>query len=160
MSGRRKKTDTEKNLASERSAPTVLVPAQAPPMPEVFKKSDTLAAVWVEVVREFERLSILAKTDTGCLEIYCILLDQVRRMKKFLIENGETYTTDTKNGTRTFKRPEYEILKDSMLRLKTYATELGATPASRGNVSSLLQADLFDRGKDSANPWAGFGQSH
>lgn len=125
-------------------------------MPEEFSASTTLPKVWADVVNDFSRLNILARTDTGCIEVYCILLDQVRRMKEYLIANGETYEVETKTGLRTFKRPEYDILKDSMLRLKSYAIELGATPASRGKVPSLLQADLFGGKESKANSWSNF----
>lgn len=158
MAGRRKDDQVTRDLkdGDAKGAVQVHIPAQAPPMPEYFNKSPTLKGVWAEVVVEFDRINVLAKTDGAAIEVICILLDQVRRNKEFLIENGETYMVDTKTGTRSFKRPEYDILKDSMLRLKTYLIEIGATPASRPKVPSLLQADLFNQGKDSKNPWSSF----
>ncbi len=158
MSGRRKDDPITRDLkdGGAKHAVPVHIPAEAPPMPEYFKESATLPPVWNEVVIEFDRINILAKTDGAAVEVVCILLDQVRRNKQFLIQNGETYFVDTKTGRRSFKRPEYDILKDSMLRLKTYLIELGATPASRKKVPSLLQADLFAKGKDSKNAWSDF----
>jgi P27 family predicted phage terminase small subunit len=158
MSGRRKSDPITRDLkdGNARHGANVHIPAEAPPMPDYFNKSETLPAVWREIVVRFDQMSILALTDGPTVEAYCILVDQMRRMKEFLAVNGETYTADMKNGFRHLKRPEYDILKDTMLRLKTFAIEIGATPASRGKVPSLLQGDLFKGGKDGKNSWADF----
>ena len=159
MAGRRKKEKVAKDLKDTRAAhaPVVHIPAEAPPMPEYFKKSESLVKVWNEIVTDFDRISILATTDRATIEGFCILIDQMRRMKIAIIElGGEVYTCNTKTGTRRYKAPEYEILKETLLRLKAYAIELGGSPASRSKVSSLLQADLFKHGSESVNPWSDF----
>lgn len=159
MAGRRKKDKVAKELsgAGATHAPNVLIPAEVPPMPEYFKKSESLVNVWDETVTDFDRISILATTDRATIEGFCILVDQMRRMKIAIIEfGGEVYTCDTKTGTRRYKAPEYEILKETLLRLKSYAIEYGGSPASRGKTSSLLQADLFDRGAKGKNSWSDF----
>lgn len=158
MAGRREKDSIAKALTDDQHAKAVPVhiPASAPPMPEYFKKSQSLPEVWNFIVSDFERINVLAKTDGALIETLCVLLDQFRRMTVFLIENGETYQVKTKTDSRSFKRPEYDIRKDTLLRLQSMLIELGATPASRSKVSSLLQGDLF--GADAKkNSWNGFG---
>jgi P27 family predicted phage terminase small subunit len=107
-------------------------------------------------VSEYDRLNLLAKTDGPTMEAFCIQVDQMRRSQKFLIKNGETYSYDTESGTRYLKRPEYDVLMKALAGMRMYGVEIGATPASRGKVSSGIQADLFNKDKDSKNAWSGF----
>ncbi len=156
MAGRRNRDQTAKDLADPGAAhaPALHFRAEAPPMPGYVAEDENLKKVWIEVVTDFDRIKILARTDTGTIEAYCICLDQMRRMRAFLTKNGETYESKTPTGTRYYKRPECDLLKESLLRLKSYLTELGASPASRPKVPSGLQADLFEKGEGSKNQWA------
>ena len=126
-------------------------------MPDYIKADPRMEKVWIEAVTDMARLNILSKTDTGTVEAYCILLERMRRLQASVMAAGETYFSKTKTGPRYYKNPDVDILIKTMQQLKIYAVELGITPASRGNVPSLLQADLFDRGNESKNKWSGFG---
>ncbi len=125
-------------------------------MPDYFKEDPRLEKIWNEVVTDFDRVKILARTDTGTIEAYCICLEQMRRMRAFIGHNKETYEAKTPTGTRYYKRPEVDLLDKAILRLKSWAIELGATPASRPNAQSGIQADLFDRKEGSKNEFAGY----
>lgn len=157
MAGRRKKDEITKEVtgAKQRPEPTVHVPAQAPPMPQYFKDDARLVAVWVEVVTDMDRLNILARTDSGTVEAYCITLERIRRLQAEIMREGEVYESRTANGPKIYKNPKIDILQKCVTILKQYAIEMGCTPASRSKVPSLLQADLFDR-KEGKNSFAGF----
>lgn len=153
MSGRRKIPGEIKDVTGARQrtpapAAQALIPAEAPPMPAYIAENDQLKAVWIEVVTDLDRLNRLNRTDSGTVESYVISLERVRRLQAKVMKEGESYSVDTDNGTRYFKHPDMDTLLKSMQQLKGLAIEMGCTPASRGNVPNLIQADLFD-GKES-----------
>lgn len=145
MAGRRKKDKIIKDVtgAKERSVPTVHVPAEAPPMPDYFKQDALLCAVWIEVVTDLDRLNVLSRTDSGTVEAYCITLERMRRLQVQIMAEGESYKTNTKSGPRRLKNPDVDTLMKTIQQLKSYAIEMGCTPASRSKVPNLLQKDLF-----------------
>lgn len=158
MAGRRKADKKTKEItgAKTRPEPEVIVVAEAPCMPEYFKKSKTLPLIWGDVVEDLDRLNILSRTDAGTVEAYCITLDRMRRMQAQIMEEGESYLTKTKNGPRRLKNPDVDTLMKCVQQLKAYAIEMGCTPASRSKVPSLLQPSLFENDKKSGGRWANF----
>jgi len=154
MAGRRKKDDITKGItgAKERPKEVILLTAEAPPMPEYFKKSKSMVCVWHEVVTDLDRLNILSRTDAGTVEAYCILLDRMRRLQALVMEEGESTATKTKTGMRRFKNPDVDTLSKTIQQLRQYAIEMGCTPASRSKVPNLIQPGLFDKKEE--NRWA------
>lgn len=163
MSGRRKKSEITKEVEGAKSRPrdTVMMTAEAPPMPAYFKKSKTLPKVWNEVVTDLDRLNILSRTDAGTVEAYVILLDRMRRLQERIDQEGESTATQTRTGMRRFKNPDVDTLSKTIQQLRQYAIEMGCTPASRSKVPNLVQPGLFDMPKgDQENRWSPFSQKH
>ncbi len=160
MAGRRKKDKIIKDItaAKERPTETILLTAEAPPMPVYFKKSKSLMSVWNEVVTDLDRLNILSRTDAGTVEAYCILLDRMRRLQAQVMLEGESTATKTKTGMRRFKNPDVDTLSKTIQQLRQYAVEMGCTPASRSKVPNLIQPGLFDQKEK--NRWDSFGKFH
>lgn len=79
---------------------------------------------------------------------YCIVVCRMARTRKFLNENGWTYTTKTRNGLQQKMRPEVGQLNDDWRKWRTLVAMFGLAPAEERGLTSPLQGDMFGDGWD------------
>lgn len=107
-------------------------PAEAPPCPPGL--SDEARQIWAEQVFDLERFGILSRLDGTTLEAFVNNLAMMRKMQRFIDENGVTYESHTKNGFSIRKRPEMAILNECQRNHARFVSEFGLSPASRARI--------------------------
>ena len=83
---------------------------------------------WRRVTPELIRLGLVTRLDQVAIAGYCISYSCWRRCQEVLIAQGNVYVT---NRGQIRPRPEVEIARMSGDTMKSLASELGLTPASR-----------------------------
>lgn len=96
---------------------------------------------WRRIVPELDRLGILSSVDGGALEAYCNTYANMVEAQQVLNESGFTFTTE--KGF-VAKRPEVAVVEKSMQLLRTFAAELGLSPAARMRMSVSEGEDVED----------------
>jgi len=78
----------------------------------------------------------------------CWTIDRHERLRVKL-ENGETYTTETRNGKQQKSLPEVSQYNETWRQIRALASDFGMTPAAeRGLQSSGQMGFDFDDGDD------------
>jgi P27 family predicted phage terminase small subunit len=94
---------------------------------------------WKRLAPELERLGLLTIIDevafAGLCQNYAIYIET----EKYLKENGRVMIT--KSGT-VKSRPEVYIANNALKFVRSFASEFGLTPSSRGRIS--LPSELID----------------
>ncbi len=93
--------------------------------------------------KEWDRLvaslaPILSPASAGMLMIACDAYSEMMRMAKFLRTNGETYTTQNKDGMQMHRqRPEVSMRANARTAYHRALSELGASPVAHTRVKKL-----------------------
>lgn len=140
----------EGNTARRPAKKELKAKAVMPPKPKTL--SEAARKVWDEVAPELAELGVLARVDATTLETFCNNLVMMRRLQRFIDENGYSYTTETKNGIMHRQFPEVGILQKCQTQHRAFMSEFGMSPASRTRLPDASQGDLF--GSDS--PWGDY----
>jgi len=94
---------------------------------------------WNRLAPELERLGLLTIVDemafAGLCQNYAIYIE----IEKYLEENGRVMKTES--GT-VKSRPEVYIANNALKFVRSFASEFGLTPSSRGRIS--LPSELID----------------
>ena len=112
-----------------------------PPCPSMLDENARIE--WRRVVKDLQKMHGAGGVDRGALVIYCMAWSDLKRLRRYLKDNGETYETNTGNPRI---RPEVEIMNKAAGRLLQSAAALGMTVASRKGLMS--SADKVADGND------------
>ncbi len=128
------------------------VPKPAAVMPECpAHLSDAARRFWNSLGRKLFLAGMLAETDGVALEraaeAYAEVCELQGDLRAYAVKfpdsaGGRTQIVPTKGGSDFERqRPTVGMLQDADRRLKLWLLELGATPAARSKVTSLLDDD-------------------
>jgi P27 family predicted phage terminase small subunit len=133
----------EGTYRADRHGNAVKALSEPPAIPNRFKKSPRMRAVWKELIMDLGpgNLDILHKGDRKVLEMLVDCYDEWIRLGEEVEAKGFTYESFTENGTIIRPLPEVAMRADAFRRMKSLITELGMTPASRNKVSAAAQAE-------------------
>ncbi len=91
---------------------------------------------WRRIVKELVQIEgLLTSVDQVALAAYCQAYARWMAAEKFLTENGTTYASETKYGVTLLARPEVAISQKALAQIRSFCTEFGLTPSSRGRMS-------------------------
>ena len=94
-------------------------------------------------------MRVLSKADRGALEQLCECHAEVVRLRRRIVELGDTvYETESGEGNLMRRpNPEFAQLSDTERRLHAWYSAFGLTPASRSKVSKIVEkkASKFDK---------------
>ena len=65
-------------------------------------------------------------------------------MRKYIQENGPTYSIDGRNGHQVKARPEVKIAADAWRRARQLLPEFGLTPSARSRIEALPDEEKND----------------
>ncbi len=100
---------------------------------------------WRRVALELNKIGVLTSVDRAALAAYCQWWARWVEAEKVIEEKGATFEDiriiDTAVGEQPIvvgvkTRPEVRIAKDASAMMKSYAVELGLTPAARTRVKA------------------------
>jgi len=87
---------------------------------------------WKHLVHHLDSLNLLTKVDAAVLEGVCVAYARAVAADQILDFEGLTVEDQGKISAR----PEVVISHNCWLRVKSFATEFGLTPASRGKLAA------------------------
>lgn len=121
---------------------------EEPVMPEWFTVSQI--RLWRHTTQQLAGMHMLHAADQETIINYVILADRCRLLANEF--NELPYTVLGGNGS-IYAHPKWTVLNQSVSRLRSYARELGLTPASR---ASLRMSSLTPDNEANANDPATF----
>lgn len=74
---------------------------------------------------------------------YCRVVNSIDKLCKYLHQQGETYSTDTRNGLQIKCRPQVGQLNELRRMLRNYVNDFGLSPQARKALEAV-QTDIFD----------------
>ena len=122
-------------------------PSPAPGIPNCpsFLKGEARRE-WKRVAPELANLGLYTELDRAALAAYCSSWGMYVEVDKVIREEGLTYLN---SRGRELPRPEVAIRRHAIRQMRSFATEFGMTPSSRGRIT------LPDNTKDEYNPFLG-----
>jgi len=122
------------------------------PIPMDLKCPDWLLAEakeeWKRLAPELERIGLLTIIDKAAFEGYCQSYAKWKKAEKFLKKHGMTIKIPQKNeygnvvSFQLKKFPEVSIANECLKQIRSFATEFGLTPSSRGRI--YLPTEIID----------------
>jgi P27 family predicted phage terminase small subunit len=112
-------------------------------MPTDLIKVEGAELIWNDIAPQLIRMKILKQSDLQALALYCNEFARYLKMATVLHEQGETYLT--MDGTPR-RRPEVQVMYESLRVVNTYQSRFGLTPADRDRltVEQLEQKGIDD----------------
>ncbi len=101
-------------------------------------------AVWDMLAPEMMSLGRLKPHFVFAFAEYCYLLARLAEIRKFLIDNGETYVSETRNGRQIKSRPEAAQQHETARQLARLTSCFGLTPSDEKSLVSSIQGNLVD----------------
>ncbi|CDZ43233.1 Phage terminase protein [Neorhizobium galegae bv. officinalis] len=95
----------------------------------------TVGVIWDRIAPPLcdPRKNRLNETNVFMFETLCWTIDRHQRLRVDIGDNGETYETETRNGTQQKSRPEVGQLNETWRQIRALASDFGMTPsAERG----------------------------
>jgi P27 family predicted phage terminase small subunit len=114
-------------------------------------------AVWDRIAPLLALHGYLNDLFVDTLVEYCRVLCSIDRLVKFLRQEGDTYSSSTRNGYQIKNRPEVGQLNEARRMLRSYVGDFGLTPQARKQLESA-QMDMF--GDDDTNPFMQIEQTY
>lgn len=108
---------------------------------------DQLAkTVWKKTAKTLDQLGVLSDTDLQTLENYCETYARIRRLRAEIKGLGSTaYQSVKPDGEVLWKAyPQVSQLDSAERNFRSFAVELGLTPAARTKVQAKEQKDDND----------------
>ena len=102
---------------------------------------------WERIAVELSKCGRLHGRFVDVIREYVYLLVRIRNHRKYLLDEGETYGSEGRQGIQFKSRPEVAQLNDDWRKWRSLMGELGLSPASERGLSNA-QGDLFE------NPFA------
>lgn len=103
---------------------------------------------WKRLAPELERLGILTIIDRAAFAGYCQSYAKWKKAEKFLKKHGMTIKIPQKDeygnvvSFHLKKFPEVSIANECLKQIRSFASEFGLTPSSRGRI--FLPSELLD----------------
>lgn len=132
MKGRRSPTALkilEGNKGKRPIKPEPMPQKGVPQMPAHF--TGDAARMWANVAPELDRLGLLTVVDGAALEAICTAYARAVKADRVIEEKGLTFAI---NGME-YQRPEIAISSNAWKQVRSFCTEFGLTPASRGKLA-------------------------
>lgn len=98
--------------------------------------SKRAAAVWPILTGKLSAMGVLTTADGHALELLAEAYAEWRDASDAVREHGQTYESQTQNGTIIRPRPEVSIASDAWRRVAKMLTDFGLTPSSRAKLST------------------------
>ena len=99
-------------------------------------------AEWNRVVPGLIERGVLAESDLGTLESYCVAVGQIRQCEAVL-QSEEMFVQSERSAPRP--HPAFRVMHTAQTLARQLAAELGLTPASR-NKPVKVEGDKADEG--------------
>ncbi len=100
---------------------------------------------WNRIVPALDAIGMLTKVDGFCLEAFCCCCSGWRKAQEKVAVLGEIYAPSKKKGSRYLQQNPYLSVALKYLSLaRTFAAELGLSPASRVGLTSPDKNDPDD----------------
>jgi P27 family predicted phage terminase small subunit len=109
-------------------------------------------AIWDRIAPLLAAHDYLNDLFVDSLVEYCRVVHSIDKTVKYLRQNGETYTTETRNGTQIKCRPQVGQLNELRRMLRSYVTDFGLSPQARKALEAV-QFDIFDQDGSEENPF-------
>lgn len=122
-------------------------PKKVAPQLKVPSHLDSIAkTVWKKTAKTLDELGVLSDTDLQTLENYCETYARIRRLRAEIKTLGGTaYESVKSDGEVLWKSYPHVAQLDSAERnFRSFAVELGLTPASRTKVQAKEKTDEND----------------
>jgi P27 family predicted phage terminase small subunit len=94
------------------------------------------------VAGELERMGLLTEIDVAALTAYCLAWESLLEAAADVRQNGVTVPGARGVGERV-KNPAFQVMRDSMMAMRAFASEFGLTPQSRARMR-LPNSDVTD----------------
>lgn len=104
---------------------------------------------WKRLAPELERLGLLTVIDRVAFAAYCQSYAKWKKAEKFLKKHGMTIKIPEKDefgnviSIKVKKFPEVSIANECLKQIRSFASEFGLTPSSRGRI--FLPSDIPDK---------------
>ncbi len=104
---------------------------------------------WKRVAPELHRIGLLTYIDRAALAAYCEAWAEYRKAREMVHKMGEIYPIKDDEGNVKYlqQNPYVSIANKALNQIKTFCTEFGMTPSSRGRMQlpGQNEEDEFDR---------------
>lgn len=88
---------------------------------------------------------VLSEADAGMVFIACTSYSTIRRTKKVIAANGDTYETENQHGQVMIRqRPEVAILQNALTAYHRALAELGLSPVAHTRVKALPKPNQIE----------------
>jgi len=108
------------------------------PAAGTLEKPESLDGVasteWDRVAQKLVDLGIVTELDQATLECYVTALSDVRQLRAAIAKDG--WAIKTADGEGLKRNPLAASLREANERLRSFASELGLTPASRARLAT------------------------
>lgn len=99
--------------------------------------------VWDRITPWLASLGRLQPWYIDSLCEYCRVIVSLNKNSKFILDNGETYTVDGRNGDQIKSRPQVGQRNEDRRMLRSYVSDFGLSPAAE-RLFEDIQGDVFN----------------
>lgn len=110
--------------------------------PETRLEPEELA-IWDRIAPLLAAHDFLNDLFVDSLVEYCRVVHSIDKNVRYLRANGDTYSTETRNGTQIKSRPQVAQLNELRRMLRSYVSDFGLSPQARKALEAV-QMDLFN----------------
>ena len=129
------------NFPTEDVVTTEQVSVAAELKPEMNKVA---GLIWDNLAPYMINLGYLKPHFVIAFAEYCYLLARIAETRKFLQDNGETYSIVGRNGEQIKSRPQVAQLNDDWRKLSRLTSCFGLTPSDEKSLINSVQRDIHD----------------
>ncbi|WP_119309728.1 P27 family phage terminase small subunit [Cohaesibacter haloalkalitolerans] len=119
-----------------------------------FDLTEYEALIWDRIAPQLAEQQRLKAHFVDTVAEYCRALIRMRALRSTLLDEGETYVVEGRNGKQYKSRPEVAQLNETWRQWRNLTAALGLTPVDERGLAAG-QGDLFPPGGE--NPFAGMG---
>ena len=93
---------------------------------------------WERLAPQLEKLKLLTSLDRTAFAIYCEEWASYQECIRFIHKHGRTYTVKDADGNTKMVRPYPQVAQANqhICNIRSYASEFGFTPSSRGKIET------------------------
>ena len=110
-------------------------------MPDHLELTESGRMIWDSLAADLTKIGILKLSDIQAFAIYCNEYARYLKMARFIQQHGEIYM-DANNNPK--KRPEINVMYESLRIVNTYQSRFGLTPADRDRITVEKEDDSND----------------
>ncbi|MGI2036398.1 P27 family phage terminase small subunit [Rhizobium panacihumi] len=109
----------------------------------------TVSMIWDRIAPPLcdPRVNRLKESNLYMFEQLCFTIDRHEKLRVDVSDNGETYESETRNGTQLKSRPEVGQLNETWRQIRSLASDFGMTPSAERGLQGGGQLG-FDFPKD------------